>query len=214
MKVILSRRPKIRIAMVPVSTGRLPPSEPRRNPPHGSGSSFGHPPQHALHHAGLRRAGDGESRRISSCRQYTAGQSRLGDRRNPCQRRRDPPGLRTGSLAFHEITNTPRGPRRAAARSGGTPPGPPADKTYQLTGEAYTESVETHELYGVIARIYSPEKARADCFKFCNKVGIDTAVEAVRFYRECKRVKMEDLVRYAAICRVTKIIRPYLETLL
>jgi hypothetical protein len=37
----------------------------------------------------------------------------------------------------------------------------------------------------------------ADCFKFRNKVGLDTAVEAVRFYRERNRVKVEDLLRYA-----------------
>ncbi len=39
-------------------------------------------------------------------------------------------------------------------------------------------------------------------------------MEAVRFYRERKHVKVEDLLRFATICRVTKIIRPYLEALL
>jgi hypothetical protein len=74
--------------------------------------------------------------------------------------------------------------------------------------------VGPHELDGVIARIFNPEKTLADCFKFRNKVGLDTAIEAVRFYRERKPVKVEDLMRCAAICRVTKIIRPYLEALL
>ena len=54
----------------------------------------------------------------------------------------------------------------------------------------------------------------ADCFKFRNKVGLDTVVEAVRLYRERRKVKVNDLMRYAAICRVTKIIRPYFEALL
>jgi hypothetical protein len=62
--------------------------------------------------------------------------------------------------------------------------------------------------------IYSPEKTLADCFKFRNKIGLDTAVEAVRFYRERRRVQVDDLMRYASICRVEKIIRPYLEALL
>jgi hypothetical protein len=74
--------------------------------------------------------------------------------------------------------------------------------------------VETHELDGIGVRIYSPEKTLADCFKFRNKIGLDTVVEAVRFYRERRRVKVDDLMRYASICRVEKIIRPYLEALL
>jgi hypothetical protein len=74
--------------------------------------------------------------------------------------------------------------------------------------------VETHELEGVIVRIFSPEKTLADCFKFRNKVGLDTVVEAIRFYRERKPVQVDKLMRYAAICRVKKIIRPYMEALL
>ena len=84
----------------------------------------------------------------------------------------------------------------------------PPIKTYRFTGEAFSEGVETHELDGVIVRIYSPEKTLADCFKSRNKVGLDTVVEAVRFYRERKPVQVDELMRYAAICRVKKIIRP------
>jgi len=61
---------------------------------------------------------------------------------------------------------------------------------------------------------FSPEKTLADCFKFRNKIGLDTAVETVRFYRERRNVQVDEFMRYAAICRVEKIIRPYLEALL
>ncbi len=90
----------------------------------------------------------------------------------------------------------------------------PPIKTYRFTGQAFSEGVETHELDGVKVRIYNPEKTLADCFKFRNKVGLETAVETVRFYRERKRVRVDDLMHYAAICRVKKIIRPYIEALL
>ncbi len=63
-------------------------------------------------------------------------------------------------------------------------------------------------------RIYSLEKTLADCFKFRNKIGLDTAVEAVRFYRERRSVKVDALMRYATICRVEKVIRPYLQAIL
>jgi len=58
------------------------------------------------------------------------------------------------------------------------------------------------------------EKTIADCFKFRNRIGLDTALEAVRFYRERKRVQISELMRFALICRVDKIVRPYLEALL
>ena len=62
-------------------------------------------------------------------------------------------------------------------------------------------------------RIYSPEKTLADCFKFRNKIGIDTVVQAVRFYRERRNVNVDALMRYAKICRVAKVMRPYLEAI-
>jgi predicted transcriptional regulator of viral defense system len=120
------------------------------------------------------------------------------------------------ALAFHEITTQiPHAVCVALPRGAEEPRlDHPQIKTYRFTGKAYTEGVESHELDGVIAHIYSPEKTLADCFKFRNRVGLDTAVEAVRFYCERKHVKVEDLMRFATICRVTKIIRPYLEALL
>jgi len=120
------------------------------------------------------------------------------------------------ALSFHEITTQIPHEVHIALPRGAEKPriDHPPIKTYQFTGKAYMEGVETHKLDGVITHIYSPEKTIADCFKFRNRVGIDTAVEAIRFYRERKPVKVEDLLHYAAICRVTKIIRPYLEALL
>jgi predicted transcriptional regulator of viral defense system len=120
------------------------------------------------------------------------------------------------ALAFHELTTQIPHEVHVALPRGAEEPRltQPPIKTYRFTGKAFSEGVETHELDGVTARIYSPEKTLADCFKFRNKVGLDTAVEAVRFYRERRRVKVDDLMHYAAICRVKKIIRPYLEALL
>jgi hypothetical protein len=90
----------------------------------------------------------------------------------------------------------------------------PPIKIYWFKGQAFTAGVETHEIDGVGAQIYSPEKTLADCFKFRNKIGLDTAVEAVRFYRERRSVNVDALMRYAAICRVEKVMRPYLEAIL
>jgi predicted transcriptional regulator of viral defense system len=74
--------------------------------------------------------------------------------------------------------------------------------------------VEVHEIDGVSVRVYGPEKTLADCFKFRNKIGLDTAIEALKFYRERRKVNVGALLRFAALCRVGKVMRPYLEALL
>ncbi len=120
------------------------------------------------------------------------------------------------ALAFHELTTQIPHDVHVALQRGAEEPrlDHPPIKTYRFTGEAFTEGVEIHELDGVGVRIYSPEKTLADCFKFRNKVGLDTAVEAIRFYRERRSINADDLMRYAAICRVKKVIRPYIEAIL
>ena len=53
----------------------------------------------------------------------------------------------------------------------------------------------------------------ADCFKHRNKIGLDVALEALRDCWRQRRATMDDLWRYAAICRVKNVMRPYLESL-
>lgn len=120
------------------------------------------------------------------------------------------------ALAFHKLTTQIPHEVHVALTRGAEEPrvDHPPIKTYRFTGEAFTEGVEAHELDSVSVRIYSPEKTLTDCFKFRNQIGLDTVVEAVRSYSEHGRVKVDDLMRYASICRVTRIIRPYLEAIL
>lgn len=120
------------------------------------------------------------------------------------------------ALAYHELTTQIPHEVHVALPRGAEEPrlDHPPIRTYRFTGEAFTEGIETRKIDGVTIRVYSPEKTLADCFKLRNKVGLDTVMEAVRFYRQRKRVKVDDLMHYAAICRVKKIIRPYLEALL
>ena len=120
------------------------------------------------------------------------------------------------ALAFHELTTQIPHEIHVALQRGAEEPRidyPPV-KTYRFTGEAFTAGMDIHDLDGIGVRIYSPEKTLADCFKFRNKVGLDTVIEAIRFYRERKKIKVDDLMRYASICRVNKTMRPYLEAIL
>jgi predicted transcriptional regulator of viral defense system len=74
--------------------------------------------------------------------------------------------------------------------------------------------VETHKIDGTQVRVYGAEKTIADCFKYRNKIGLDVALEALKLYRRRRGIKSDELLRYAAICRVQRVIRPYLEALL
>lgn len=73
--------------------------------------------------------------------------------------------------------------------------------------------VEEHMIEGVSVSIYSPAKTVADCFKYRNKIGVDVAVEALRECWQSRRCTMDELWYYAKICRVQKIMQPYLESL-
>lgn len=120
------------------------------------------------------------------------------------------------ALAFHQLTTQIPHVVHIALQRGATEPYlefPPI-KTYRFSGEAFTAGIEIHQLDGVRMRVYSPEKTLADCFKFRQKIGLETVVEAVRFYRERKRIAVDEIMRYAVICRVQTIIRPYLQAIL
>ena len=120
------------------------------------------------------------------------------------------------ALAFHELTTQiPHEVSIALPRHRELPRlrFPPV-RVYWFSAPAMATGVETHKLDGVPVRIFAAEKTIADCFKYRNKLGLDTAVEGLRLYRERKRLNAEALMRYAAIDRVQNVMRPYLEAVL
>jgi predicted transcriptional regulator of viral defense system len=89
--------------------------------------------------------------------------------------------------------------------------GPPLE-IVRMSGPALTSGIEERVLEGVRVRVYGSAKTVADCFKFRNKIGLDVALEALRDYRR-RRGSVDELLRYAGICRVARVMRPYLEAL-
>ncbi|GMQ84282.1 MAG: type IV toxin-antitoxin system AbiEi family antitoxin domain-containing protein [Gammaproteobacteria bacterium] len=120
------------------------------------------------------------------------------------------------ALAYHELTTQIPHEVYLALPRGAEPPrlDHPPIRTFWFTGKAFTEGVDTHKVDGVPVRIYGEEKTLADCFKYRNKIGLGTAVEALKRYVNSRRVQVDKLMAYARICRVEKVIRPYLEALL
>ena len=64
---------------------------------------------------------------------------------------------------------------------------------------------------GASVKIYTPEKTLADCFKFRNKIGIDVVLEALKLYKSRKKFDLKKLLMFSEVCRVKKIMMPYLE---
>ena len=89
----------------------------------------------------------------------------------------------------------------------------PPVRVVRLSGLALTEGVETHSIGGVSVHVTVPAKTVADCFKYRNKIGVDVALEALRDSWHKRVVTMDELWRYAGICRVANVMRPYLESL-
>ncbi len=119
------------------------------------------------------------------------------------------------ALAYHELTTQIPHEVYLALPRGAEPPRldyPPV-RVFWFTGKAFSEGVETHEVDGVPVRLYGAEKTLADCFKYRNKIGLDTVVEALRRYVSRRHRQVDTLMAYARICRVEKVMRPYLEAL-
>jgi predicted transcriptional regulator of viral defense system len=89
----------------------------------------------------------------------------------------------------------------------------PPLRIVRFSGEALTEGVEEHVVDGVNVRVTGVAKTVADCFKYRNKIGLDVAMEALREAWHEKRMSSDDIWRYAKVCRVANVMRPYLESL-
>lgn len=117
------------------------------------------------------------------------------------------------ALQFHELTT--QLPRQVwiALPNGSHAPriDYPPIKLVQYSGAAFMDGIETHRRDQVELRVYGVAKTVADCFKHRNKIGLDVALEALRDARRQRKASADDLWRYAKICRVANVMRPYLD---
>ncbi len=89
----------------------------------------------------------------------------------------------------------------------------PALRVVRMSGPALTEGIEQIEIDGVQVPVFSAAKTVADCFKFRNKIGLDMALEALRDGWAQRKLTMDTLWHYAAVNRVSNVMRPYLESI-
>lgn len=82
-----------------------------------------------------------------------------------------------------------------------------------FSGPSLKEGIEEHVIENVPVRVYSAAKTVADCFKARNKVGLDVALEALRDYWRKRKGTVDELWHHAKVCRVSNVMKPYLESL-
>ena len=80
-------------------------------------------------------------------------------------------------------------------------------------GETFAAGVEEHIIEGVPVHVTSAAKTVVDCFKYRNKIGIGIAVEALRESLFERRTDRETIHEFARICRVERVMQPYIEAL-
>jgi predicted transcriptional regulator of viral defense system len=120
------------------------------------------------------------------------------------------------ALAFHGITTQVPHAVDLALPSGARAPRleyPPVHFIW-VSHRAFEIGVEEYVIDHILIRVYSPERAIADCFKYRNQLGRDVAREALQLYVQRKSIRTDALLASAQACRVTKIMTPYLEALL
>jgi len=119
------------------------------------------------------------------------------------------------ALSFHSLTTQiPHEIQIAISRTSRYPElKHPPIRFFRYGEETLRAGVESHSMDGDEIRVFSAEKTIADCFKYRNKIGPDIAVEALRLYWQRRQPDISALMRYARICRVGQVIRPYVEVL-
>jgi predicted transcriptional regulator of viral defense system len=149
---------------------------------------------------------------------YVAGVEELTENHSFAEVARQVPGgviCLLSALRFHGLTTQiPADVWLAIAAKARRPkPASVTLRVVHVSGAALTGGVEEHTIEKVRVRIYSPAKTVADCFKFRRKVGLDVALEALKDCWRQRKATADQLWHYAQMCRVSRVMRPYMEAL-
>jgi predicted transcriptional regulator of viral defense system len=118
------------------------------------------------------------------------------------------------ALRFHEIgTESPREVWIALEKSWPPKISHPPVRVVWFSKKGLQYGAQKHRVEGGTITVFSPAKTVADCFKFRNKIGVDVAIEALRESYRQKKALMDELWEAAKVCRVSNVMKPYMESL-
>jgi len=83
----------------------------------------------------------------------------------------------------------------------------------RFSPSTFEKGIETRTVDKVKVRMYSPARTVVDCFKFRNRIGIDVAVEALRLCRQRRAATIGEILTYARLLRMERVMTPYLEAM-
>jgi len=89
-------------------------------------------------------------------------------------------------------------------------PYPPIELV-RMSEATLSYGVEQHNIGGVAVNVFGPAKTVADCFKYRNRIGLDVAIEALRDVWRRRLCTVDELEEAARVCRVSRVMRPYIE---
>lgn len=120
------------------------------------------------------------------------------------------------ALSYYDLTTSIPHKVSIALPNGTRKPkiGFPPTETYFFSARIFEEGIDIVKINSISVRIYNKEKTIADTFKYRNKIGQDIAIEAIKNYMKLKDFNVNTLAKYAKLCRVWNILRPYVEALI
>jgi len=120
------------------------------------------------------------------------------------------------ALAFHGLTT--QNPRELWITIPRTMRKPETDavplRVVRCQADMLEDGTEWHEIEAARVPVYSVARTLVDLFRQRNKLGVDVAIEALREAWRGKRFQLKELNRLAARFRMTRVMKPYLESLL
>jgi len=95
------------------------------------------------------------------------------------------------------------------------------DFQVNISGELLTAGIETHLVAGTPIWVHNVPKTISDCFKYRSAIGqspgfaigLDVALEALKEAWMARKLDLNLLANYAQICRIQRVLQPYLEML-
>ena len=119
------------------------------------------------------------------------------------------------ALAFHGLVDQEPGHIWLAVERKARKPiieSPPA-QAFFFSGEMFHRGIQIRRIMNQAVLIYNAPKTVIDCFRWQKKVGRGVAIQAARTYLKRKDDNPSELMRYAKICRIEKMMNVYLEIL-
>jgi predicted transcriptional regulator of viral defense system len=89
----------------------------------------------------------------------------------------------------------------------------PPVEFYCFSPKQFNSGIDIIKINKYEIKIYNKEKTICDCFRYRNKIGVDTVKEGLKEYLKLKNRNLEKLMEYADICRVKPIITTWLNAL-